>query len=326
MSEDFDNNDNFNNDDFEKIKPMGFFKTKKVGKYDKSIEYDSIKVENGKKDLLFWIPFVILLFISIVFFLGASNTVVGWFLLLILFIVLFFSKAKILSFKLIINIIFWIVMLFFIFLIFSFTLPSNKDDGNKKNLSSEKVVNVNYSKSYDFPGNIGDYKISVNNKGNDYILKIDVKVSKDILPEGFKWDPLSVKEMSEMNSAALDNLFVCWKSVDEQPKYDRLGSLGPMETFENNKYILKDYNETSFIKHGKSIDDLKKYMQQGDKLELLWFNTNEAGYIDVKEIKDPSGFTYKTGTLNAEKGYGLHPNLYETEIPWDSMLEEIGIK
>jgi hypothetical protein len=67
-------------------------------------------------------------------------------------------------------------------------------------------------------------------------------------------------------------------------------------------------------------------VKQADKLELLWFNTNEAGVTDVKETKNSDGSISKSGRLMSEKGYGLHPNLAETNIPWDAILEEIGAK
>ena len=123
-------------------------------------------------------------------------------------------------------------------------------------------------------------------------------------------------------------MVVFWKSVNKQPGLDRLDSFVGWDAYDSKSksHTLKDYiSKTSFERQAYTLDQLKKIMQTGDKLELFWFNINEVGLTDIKETKNSDGSINKSGRWLVEKGYGLHPNLAETIIPWDSILKEIGL-
>ena len=88
--------------------------------------------------------------------------------------------------------------------------------------------------------------------------------------------------------------------------------------------MLNDYDEISFERSANSAEELKSYMKPGDKLELIWFNDKDAGYINI-ESKSIGGQVSKSGGLDAETGYNYHMTIDAAAIPWDEIIRALNI-
>lgn len=313
---------------------------------------DSFDKEKKKNKLLFWIPFILVFVISVLLFIYFKNTIIGWGLLIVFFVIIFLFK-KFLSKLGLITIIGWIVILVVISAIFSFTLQGNIDNStstvaksstlsddststgakssNSSNNSnststeskSDVFNNLQFSNNYDFPNNKGTYVISVTTdvKKNEYILTITVKMPKEAIPEGFKWDTNLITDTITVGTTKIiadDHVAVYWQSLNSKPDNDNTYFLSTdvnAGKFSTDPSSLVGFKDATFTKNAKSLKELKNYMQSGDKLDIYWYNVKEAGaQVNSNSIR-----------ILYEKGYGLHPNIAETTIPWSDIITKLGI-
>lgn len=364
MSDDFDNNNDFNNnDDDYGQKPIGFFKGKYVGKsYDANFEFGNLRKKagsggngddpngnknnnNGKKHgVMFWAVFVILFLISAALFTASKNTVIGWVSLIVIFVIAYFLKNFLSKRGCLLNIIIWVLILFLIFIVFAFSLP--KDSSPKPasgtsapavsaNTSNTGFKNLQFSKTYNFPNSKGFYTLKISTENNSYVIKIYVQVPKEIIPAGFKWNSQTVTEQvyripgDELSSSpATDIMSVCWKSAGVAvERGGKIGPLGPATNFDikTMQLSLKDYSDTTLYGYASSLEELKTLMRSGDTLDIYWYNLKEVGFTDVKKEVIGNATNY-SATIMQWKGYGLHPNIASAEIPWGAIMTELGIK
>jgi len=287
--------------------------------------------EKRERNLLFWVPFVLLFLISVLFFTICKNAVIGW-VLLVLFFVIIFLLRKFMSKFGAVYIICLIAVFIIIFAVFSYSVPGKSNNAslsetsstsNSVGADSSALKTVQFSNSYIFPDNKGSYvvKIDTDTISNNYVLTLTVTMPKEAIPDGFKWDVNKITETVTVGTqkvAAEDYVGVYWQSANSTPDYYdtcNLGTLVASGKMSTDPSTLNGFKDAVFTRNANSLEELKKYMQAGDKLCLYWYNVSEVGAAgDDGSVQ-----------IHNEKGYGIHPSIAEAIIPWSDIISSFGI-
>lgn len=293
-----------------------------------AIKKGIIKERKNKNYLFFWLPFILMLTLSIVLFIIYKVSIIGWLLSIVVFISLFIFRIKIL----LLNYIFQVITIFIVILavitMVITTKASTSSNNNEKSKTPLKEITLN--KTYSLPQNKGTYEIIVltDKKENRYELGLNIKALTSIVPNDFVYDDFKAKSYMRENITVyeLDQIEAFITSTDSKTKYYSHGPISLKLDYSSGSAQLLEMFPSTFKFYFNSEEKLKSFINKYNKLEVYRYNIGEVGINDFKSERQSDGSYYGSYGYNAEKAYKLHPILLETKISWDDLKSEIELK
>ncbi|MEW5783499.1 MAG: hypothetical protein AB1767_00175 [Bacillota bacterium] len=273
----------------------------------------------NKAETLGLITLIILGAITVIMFALMSVNMVGWIIGALILAGFGFVQRKLASKGCLLSVVLWVAAVVLLLLTMTFTMTTGADESSagdsllSARLPYEKAFTLDDGKS------TGVFKLFVSDGTGFYenyegkvICEFYVKFDTTSLPADFKMRDEQATEQNAMGSPALDGLVM---AVCSETEAYHISSLSYAQAIYNGGNI-KPFLETEGATTNMSAACLKEMAEQYPLIQVLRYNDYEVGMTQ-------DGDTWTTNTDNA---FGLHPPVTEGYIPWDDILNDLGIK